>query len=307
MAEMDHSAKESPPSSPRRQRMRTIFLGLAYVFGAFASIVQILILIAGKWTVRDGHGSQRLALSSLAVVQFDGIIPSSESDSYLVTMRYFAASFGYEYPSASKAGIVGSTPHLPHDLAAIGRDLSVPSDDWACFRGPEPCASPYFKAFRNGYFELPATLPYFSLVYALVLVVFIFLAEVLVAVRPSWLRCQCYFSCFKRFCPCPRGSRSEIEALPSVFWDRYRLWMWCMLPCAAFLPPFVLTLNGLLVKNFLRGREAGDMNARFGTGFVVLQAMCFGASFAAVLCVYLRRRLGRGTSWMEQQGVTMKQ
>ncbi|GKT54666.1 hypothetical protein ColTof4_08471 [Colletotrichum tofieldiae] len=304
---MDHSAKESSPFSPRRQRMRTVLLGLAYTLCAFASVVQILTLIAGKWIVRDGDGSERLALSSLAVVRFDGIVPSSEPESYLVTMRYFAASFGYEHPSASKAGIVGSTPHLPSDLAAIARDLSVPSDDWACFRGPEPCASPYFRAFRNGYFELPTTLPYVSLVYALVIVVFVLLAEVLIAVRPSWLRCQCYFSCFKRVCPCPRGSRPEIEALPSVFWDRYRLWTWCMLPCAAFLPPFVLALNGLIVMKFLQRREAGDMNARFGTGFVVLQAMCFGASFAAVLCVYLRRRLGRGSSWMAQQGVTMKQ
>ncbi|KAK1978102.1 hypothetical protein LZ30DRAFT_599862 [Colletotrichum cereale] len=305
---MDDQAKESPPFSPRRQRMRTTFLGLAYVLGAFVSIVQILTLIAGKWVIRDGNGSERLALSGLAVVQFDGIIPSPESDSYLVTMSYFAASFGYEYPGGtSKAGIVGSTPRLPSDLAAIGRDLSVPAEDWACLRAQGSCASPYFQAFHHGYFELPTTLSYVTLAYALVVVAFVLAAEVLIAVRPSWLRCQCYFSCFKRVCPCPRGSRAEIEALPALFWDRYRLWAWSMLPCATFLPPFLLALNGLLVKSFLGRRDAGDMNARFATGFVVLQAMCFGASFAAAACVYLRKRVGRGTSWMEQQGVTMKQ
>ncbi|KDN69565.1 hypothetical protein CSUB01_11156 [Colletotrichum sublineola] len=303
---MESQTKESPPLSPRRQRMRTILLGLAYGLGAFVTVAQILTLVAGKRIVRDGNGSERLAFSGLAVLQFDGIILSPESDAYLVTMSYFAASFGYEYPGDSKAGILGSAPHLPSDLAAIGRDLSVPADDWGCLLGQGSCASPYFQAFRYGFFMMPATLSHISLAYALVILAAVLAAEVLLVVRPSWLRCQCYFSCIKRVCPCPRGSRAEIEALPAVFWDRYRLWMWCMLPCAAFLPPFVLTLNGLLIKSFLGRRNAGDMDVRFATGFVVLQAMCFGASLAAVVCVYLRKRVGRATSWMEQQGVTMK-
>ncbi|KAK2060027.1 hypothetical protein LY76DRAFT_486729, partial [Colletotrichum caudatum] len=146
---------------------------------------------------------------------FDGIIPSPESDSYLVTMSYFAASFGYEHPGASKAGVLGSAPHLPSDLAAVRRDLSVPADDWGCLRGRGPCASPYSQAFRHGFFMMPAALARFSLVLACLLA-----TEVLVVARPSWLRCRCYFSCFRRVCPCPRGSRAEIEALPAVLWDR---------------------------------------------------------------------------------------
>ncbi|EFQ32437.1 hypothetical protein CGRA01v4_05859 [Colletotrichum graminicola] len=303
---MESQAKESLPFNPRRQRMRTIFLGLAYGLGVLVTIIQVLTLAAGKWVVHDGDGSERLALSSLAVVRFDGIMPSPESDAYLVTMSYFAASFGYEYPGASKAGVLGSAPRLPSDLAAIGQDLSVPADDWGCLRGQGSCASPYFQDFRYSFFIMPATLSHISLAYALVVLAFVLVAEVLVAVRPSWLRCQCYFSFFKRVCPCPRGSRAKIEALPAVFWDRYRLWTWCLLPCAAFLPPFVLTLNGLLIKSFLARHGAGDMDVRFGTGFAVLQGICFGASFAAALCVYVRKRVGQGTSWMEQQGVTMK-
>ncbi|KAK2043959.1 hypothetical protein LZ31DRAFT_467402 [Colletotrichum somersetense] len=303
---MESQAKESPSSTPRRQRMRTIFLGIAYGLAVFVTIVQILTLAAGRWIVRDGDGSERLALSNLAVVQFDGIIPSPESDSYLVTMSYFAASFGYEYPGASKVGILGSAPHLPSDLAAIGRDISVPADDWGCLRGRGSCASPYFQAFRYGFFMMPATLAHFSLGYALFVLAYLLATEVLIVARPSWLRCRCYFSFFKRVCPCPRGSRAEIEALPAVFWDRYRLWMWCLVPCAAFLAPFVLTLDGLLIKDFLGRHRAGNMDVRFGTGFFVLQGICFGASVAAAVCVYLRKRVGRGTSWMEQQGVTMK-
>ncbi|KAK1994537.1 hypothetical protein LX36DRAFT_584204 [Colletotrichum falcatum] len=303
---MGSQAKELPPLSPRRQRMRAIFLGLAYALWALVVVVQILTVAAGRWVVRDGNGSERLVLSSLAVVQFDGIIPSPESDAYLVTMSYFAASFGYEYPGASKAGILGPSPRLPSDLAAIGRDLSVPADDWGCLRGQGPCASPYFHAFRYSFFAMPAALSHVSLAYALVVLALVLATEVLVLAHPGWLRCRCYLSCFKRVCPCPRGSRAEIEALPAVFWDRYRLWMWCAVPCAAFLASFGLALNGLLVIDFLRRPNAGDMNVRFGTGFFALQAACLGASLAAAACVYLRKRVGRGASWMEQQGVTAK-
>lgn len=218
-------------------------------------------------------------------------------------MHQFVASFGYEYPSASTAGIVGPSPHLPYDFTTIGKQLSVPSSEWACYSSSSPCTSPFFAAFRTGYFMLPTTLTYVSLAYSLLLVSFIALAEVLIAVRPSWLRCQCYFSCLKRVCPCPRGSRAEIEALPPGFWDRYRVWVWFTLPCAAFLPAFVLSLNGMMLKTFVDRPRAGNVDARFGTGFVVVQASCMGAAFAAAILVYARKALGRKMNWMEQQGV----
>ncbi|OBR15143.1 LOW QUALITY PROTEIN: hypothetical protein CH63R_00323 [Colletotrichum higginsianum IMI 349063] len=332
---MDHLSKVSPAIS-RRQRMRTILLALTYACATFGVIVQILTLIAGRWVIRSGSGSESLALSSLSVVrnkptraalqssnpavtylqsclvQFDGIIPSPGSDSYLVTMHHFAASFGYEYPDASKAGILGHSPRFPRDLVAVARALELPPADWACLRGPETCAAPFFQSFSGrgggGGFGMPATIRHLSLAYALVLVLYIATIEVLIAARPSWLRCRCYFSCFTRVCPCPRGARAEIEALPGVFWDRYRLWTWGLLPCAAFLPTFVTTLHGLPLVRFMERREVGDMNVRFGTGFVVVQAACFGASLAAVVCVYLRRRLGRGMVWMEEgQGMATKE
>ncbi|KAK6227461.1 hypothetical protein QIS74_01016 [Colletotrichum tabaci] len=308
---MDHLAKVSPAIS-RRQRMRAILLALTYACAIFGVVVQILTLIAGKWVIRSGSGSERLALSSLSVVQFDGIIPSPGSNSYLVTMHHFAASFGYEYPDASKAGILGHSPRFPRDLVAVARALELPPADWACLRGPEPCAAPFFQSFSagggGGDFGMPATIRHLSLAYALVLVLYIATIEVLIAARPSWLRCRCYFSCFTRVCPCPRGARAEIEALPGVFWDRYRLWTWGLLPCAAFLPTFVTTLHGLPLVRFVERREVGDMDVRFGTGFVVVQAACFGASLAAVVCVYLRRRLGRGMIWMEEgQGMATKE
>ncbi|GJC92590.1 hypothetical protein ColKHC_01416 [Colletotrichum higginsianum] len=308
---MDHLSKVSPakvsPAISRRQRMRTILLALTYACATFGVIVQILTLIAGRWVIRSGSGSESLALSSLSVVQFDGIIPSPGSDSYLVTMHHFAASFGYEYPDASKAGILGHSPRFPRDLVAVARALELPPADWACLRGPETCAAPFFQSFSGrgggGGFGMPATIRHLSLAYALVLVLYIATIEVLIAARPSWLRCRCYFSCFTRVCPCPRGARAEIEALPGVFWDRYRLWTWGLLPCAAFLPTFVTTLHGLPLVRFMERREVGDMNVRFGTGFVVVQAACFGASLAAVVCVYLRRRLGRGWfGWKKARG-----
>ncbi|TQN69544.1 hypothetical protein CSHISOI_05937 [Colletotrichum shisoi] len=310
---MDHLAKE-PPAISRRQRMRAVLLALTCACATFGVVVQFLTLIAGRWVIRSGSGSgsgsERLALSSLSVVQFDGIIPSSPgSDSYLVTMHQFAASFGYEYPDASKAGILGRSPRFPRDLVAVARALELPPADWACLRGPEPCAAPFFQSFSAGAgagaFGMPGTIRHLSFAYALVLVLYIAAIEVLIAARPSWLRCRCHFSCFTRVCPCPRGARAEIEALPGVFWDRYRLWTWGLLPCAAFLPPFVMTLHGLPLVRFVERRVVGDVDVRFGTGFVVVQAACFGASLAAVVCVYLRRRLGRGMIWMEKgRGMT---
>ncbi|KAJ0161536.1 hypothetical protein CTA2_6054 [Colletotrichum tanaceti] len=309
---MHHPAKESPAIS-RRQRMRATLLALTYACATFGVVVQILTLIAGRWVIRSGSGSERLALSGLSVVQFDGVIPSPGSGSnYLVTMHQFAASFGYEYeyPDASKAGILGHSPRFPRDLVAVARALELPPADWACLRGPEPCAAPFFQSFSAAaaaaaFVGVPATIRHLSLAYALALVLYVVAVEVLIAARPSWLRCRCHFACLTRVCPCPRGARAEIEALPGVFWDRYRLWTWGLLPCAAFLPSFVTTMHGLPLVRFVDLREAGGgVDVRFGTGFVAVQAACFGASLAAVVCVYLRGRLGRGMVWMEKgQGV----
>lgn len=81
-----------------------------------------------------------------------------------------------------------------------------------------------------------------------------------------------------------------------------------MLPAAAFLPAFTFGGNGMLLKEYVnrpRGLE-GDVHGRFGTGFVVLQALCFAASVAGTGCMVLRRRLGMKKNWMEEQGFGLK-
>ncbi|KAK0381829.1 hypothetical protein CLIM01_00842 [Colletotrichum limetticola] len=307
---MDHSPSE-PVSPGRRHLMRPLLLVLAFIFALFVAVVQILTLTAGTWVIRDSNGAQRLGLSSLAIVEFDGIIASQTNpNTYLVTMHQFAASFAYTYPSKSLAGTLDSSPHLPYDFGAVAHALRLPQSEWACYHfAQDACQNnPFLSAFRNSWLILPTATANIALVYALVVVSYLFVTELLIAVRPSWLRCQCYFSCIKRVCPCPRGTRAEIEALPPMFWDRYRGWCWFMLPAAAFLPAFTLGGNGMLLKEYVnrpRGLE-GDVNGRFGTGFVILQALCFAASVAGAGCMVLRRRLGMRKSWMEEQGVGLK-
>lgn len=238
--------------------------------------------------------------------QFKGITPSqTDPDSYLVTMRLFHGAFGYEDPTTSTAGVVSSAPNLPADFVSIGRQLDLPQSSWACYRHRgEDCTSPFYDAFGHRYLleATSTTLSTFSHGYALFFLALLLVAEALIPVRPSLLRCCCYFSSMKRICPCPKGTRAEVEALPPSFWDRYRLWCWAFVPCVALLPAVGLLLNGLIVRNYVSVRRAGNVDARFGTGFLALQGLSLGAAFVSVGCMYARRVLGRGASWMEQQG-----
>ncbi|KAF6796344.1 hypothetical protein CSOJ01_13262 [Colletotrichum sojae] len=299
-------ALETTPKGSVRQSMRTALLAAAFFCAAIITAVQVLNLIAGTWVTRDSDGTERLALASLSVVEFQGIIPSpTDPDSYLVTMRLFHGAFGYEYPEASIAAIISSTPNLPADFVRIGEHLNLPPSSWACYRNRgKECTSPFYDAFGRGFHldDMSTTLSTFSHAYALVFVALVILVEVLIAVRPSWLRCLCYFSWLKRVCPCPRGTRAEIEALPPAFWDRYRLWTWAFAPCVAVVPAIGLFLNGLILKEYVSVRRAGNVNARFGTGFLALQGLSLGAAFVAVGCVYVRRVLGRRESWLDQRG-----
>ncbi|KAF9871497.1 hypothetical protein CkaCkLH20_11144 [Colletotrichum karsti] len=286
-----------------RQRTRTALLALAYALSAYTGIVQLLNLVAGTWITRNADGTQRLGLSSLSIVKFDGIVPSpSKPGSYLVTMHFFLSSFGYEYHADSTAALVSSQPDLPRHFIEIGEKLGAPSTSWDCFRSTGQCTSPFFDSFRFSNYDMPPALPYFTHLYSIIFLILLLTIEALIHLRPSSLQCQCYFPFFKRVCPCPRGSRAEIEALPSTFWDRYRMWMWPMLPVAVFLPAFCLLLNGMLLRNYVNRPSAGNVNAQFGTGFIVLQSTSVAAALMAVLCLYARRLLGQRSSWMEQQG-----
>nr|XP_036582464.1 uncharacterized protein CTRU02_07508 [Colletotrichum truncatum]KAF6791168.1 hypothetical protein CTRU02_07508 [Colletotrichum truncatum] len=296
---MDEFASSSKPA--RRQRSQLVLLNLAYALAFFSGVVQIFTLAAGKWVTENADGSQHLGLSSLSI--FDGIVPSpSNPDSYLLSMHFFLSSFGYEYPNTSTAAIVSSEPRLPQNFIYIGEKLGVSSSSWACLRGSGQCTSSFYEAFRNDSFIAPSTLTYFAHIYALSVLALLMIFEVLIAVRPSWLRCQCYFSCLKRVCPCPRGSREEIEALPASFWNRYRMWMWPVLPLVIVLTAFALVMSGLLLKSYVNRPRAGNTNAHFGTGFIVIETASVAASFIAVICIYVRWILSRKVNWMEQQG-----
>ncbi|KAF4926605.1 hypothetical protein CGCVW01_v002892 [Colletotrichum viniferum] len=294
--------RETQPRTGLRQRSRTALLIVACVLALYAGVVQILTLIAGTWVTRGCDGVQRLGLSSLSILKFDGIVSSAlKPGSYGLTMHLFLSSFGYEYPNASTAAFATAEPNLPYDFIQIGEHLGVDPSSRACLRSADQCTSPFFNTFSRDSFEMTRTLEYASHILAIAYIALLFLTEALIAVRPSWLRCQCYFSALKRVCPCPRGSRAQIEALPPGFWDRYRAWVWFTLPAFVFLPAFGLVMEGLLLKSYVSRPGAGEVNARFGEGFVVAEGTAIGAACLAVVCVYVRALLGKKVNWMEQQ------
>ncbi|KAF5493555.1 hypothetical protein CGCF413_v010274 [Colletotrichum fructicola] len=291
------------PKPGLRQRSRTALLIVALTLAFYAGVVQILTLIAGTWVTRGCNGVQRLGLSSLSILKFSGIVSSpSKPGSYDLTMHLFLSSFGYEYPNVSTAAFATAEPNLPYNFIQIGEHLGVDPSSWACLRSADQCTSPFFNTFRYDGFEMSRTLEYASHILALSCIALLFLTEALIAVRPSWLRCQCYFASLKRVCPCPRGSRAQIEALSPRFWDRYRAWVWTTLPAFIFLPAFGLVMKGLLLKSYVSRPGAGEVNARFGEGFVVAEGTAIGAACLAVVCVYVRASLGKKVNWMEQQG-----
>ncbi|KAL3293844.1 hypothetical protein RB213_013764 [Colletotrichum asianum] len=294
---------ETQPRVGLRQRSCTALLIVACALALYAGVVQILTLIAGTWVTRGCDGVQRLGLSSLSILKFDGILPSpSRSGSYDLTMHLFLSSFSYEYPNTSTAAFATAEPNLPYDFIQIGEHLGVDPSSWACLRSADQCTSPFFDTFRYDSFEMTRTLEHASHILAIAYIALLFLTEALIAARPSWLRCQCYFARLKRVCPCPRGSRAQIEALSPGFWDRYRVWVWFTLPAFVFLPAFGLVMKGLLLQSYVSRPGAGQVNAQFGEGFVVAEGTAIGAACLAVVCVYVRASLGKKVNWMEQQG-----
>ncbi|KAI8293641.1 hypothetical protein K4K59_005606 [Colletotrichum sp. SAR11_240] len=254
--------RETQPRAGLRQRSRTALLIVACALALYAGVVQILTLIAGTWVTRGCDGVQRLGLSSLSILKFDGIVPSpSKPGSYDLTMHLFLSSFGYEYPNASASAFATAEPNLPYDFIQIGEHLGVDPSSWACLRSADQCTSPFFNTFSRDSFQMTRTLEYASHILALSCIALLFLTEALIAVRPSWLRCQCYFAALKRVCPCPRGSRAQIEALSPGFWDRYRAWVWTTLPAFVFLPAFGLAMKGLLLKSYVSRPGAAPIAA----------------------------------------------
>ncbi|KAM0276090.1 hypothetical protein ACHAQH_007109 [Verticillium albo-atrum] len=303
--------------------MTKALLLLAYLFGIIATAIPIFLIFAGSWLVNteaDASGPIRLALSKLSIASFDGIIPDpSNKGKYLLTMYLFPRAFGWEYPSAPShdrtAGIVDPTHgtlYLPTDFVPIGQAIDLDPSAWGCFPPvwSQPCENPFFAAFRRQfpYEGTSDTWTLFLLSSLIACASIIAFVELAIAFRPSLLRCQCYFSALKRFCPCPRGTRQEIERLNGAFWDRYRMWMWPVVPVMTGLTCLNLAVRGWMLMSWLdrwaEGDDVGDVRPRFGAAFVGLSWAATGAGFGAMMCVLARLLLSQRTSWMAQQGAT---
>ncbi|CRK10520.1 hypothetical protein BN1723_007154 [Verticillium longisporum] len=305
-----------------RDALKQALLVGAYLLGIVATAIPVLLIFAGSWLVndeKDASGPIRLALSKLSIASFDGIIPDpNNKGTYLLTMHLFPRALGWEYPSAPSrdqtAGIVNPTRgtlYLPTDFVTIGRALDLDPSAWGCFPPVwnDPCENPFFAAFRRQfpYEGTPDAWTVFLLSALVACAAAIAAVELAIAFRPSLLRCQCYFAALKRVCPCPRGTRHEIERLNGAFWDRYRLWMWPVVPVMTALTCLNLAVRGWMLLAWLdrwtaQGDDVGDVRPRFGAAFVALSWTATAAGLGAVLCVLARLLLAQRTSWIDQQG-----
>ncbi|KAM0330115.1 hypothetical protein ACHAQA_004287 [Verticillium albo-atrum] len=268
--------------------LTTALLVLAYALGLVATVIPILLIFAGSSVVNNeagASGPMRLALSKLSIASFDGIIPDPENKGkYLLTMHLFPRTFGWEYPSAPShdktAGIVTPTHdtlYLPSDFVPIGETLGLDPSSWGCFPPvwSQPCENPFFAAFRRQfpYDGASDTWTFFLLSSVIAYACVIAFIELSIAFRPSLLRCQCYFAALKRVCPCPRGTRHEIERLNGAFWDRYRMWMWPGVPVISGTVCLSLATRGWLLISWLNRwaeGDIGDIQQRFGSTFTAL-------------------------------------
>jgi hypothetical protein len=237
-------------------------------------------------------------------------------------MHKFPNAFAWEYPSSPDpsrtAGILSSGPHATFAaldaVQGVAQALSLPRGEWECNAyhyptGEPQCTNPFFHAWRRNiifdYRESIACLSFVMYVSAMVVAVLTLANEWMIANRPYWMRCRCLF--FKRYCPCPKGTKEEIETMDENSWDKLRLW-YCSMTVLYFLMPACFdTLMPMFFISHLEFLERDfppemTMAGIQGTGYRVLSWASAGSAVFALFCLRLKWQLtGRPKGWMEQQ------
>ena len=165
----------------------------------------------------------------------------------------FPSAFAWEHPLASPsmlspdvlqpprtAGVLLSLPfpesNLVTNLRRVAEMVSLPSEEYDCLsggKGRSHCTNPFFEGLAKvrvmGFAGRSWSITDYSFVISS-LAVFLALSTLakdwIIRHKPYWMRCRCWF--MKSFCPCPKGTREQIEKLDDHFWDRLRLFYYGM-------------------------------------------------------------------------------
>jgi len=240
--------------SPRQQARASLadrLLRAALALTIVPLATNILLLLAGTFQVQDSTrpGAKRIGLSSLAVVSFNGIVPSDLTNTYLVNLQYFQNAFTYSYPSSPSAetasGILqsGSSPSLdPYVLIQrLPSILALPPSDTSCLShapSPDPetdasRCSPFWLAVQriaswSGHFRFRASFLGMKLSFAyhlnaIIVILILYAQEAGIRYRPGWMRCRCRFAFQRRWCPQPKGTAEQVAKMPARTWNKTRL------------------------------------------------------------------------------------
>ncbi|KAH7001423.1 hypothetical protein EDB80DRAFT_722234 [Ilyonectria destructans] len=285
--------------------------------GVVATLLTLIVFISG--TSRNGD---HLILKDLAFVSFDGIIANNDTSEFLVHLHWFVNSFSWEYPTAPegipKAGFASRglrfSSSIASDLRKIAADLELPQKSYDCpSPGPygKPCENVFFEAWRS--FATVNGVPVFGWLTWIMLFSAILMGTLTIAQewsirkRPYWMRCRCLIG--KRFCPCPTGTREEIEQLDDHVWDKVRLWYWGLTAAYFALPAVQGTITSIFLPHFIsymeeRLPEGISMNVRRNMKGEMMLWGAFVASQVSALCMVVKWRLSRRPKgWMDGQSL----
>ena len=231
-------------------------------------------------------------------------------------------AFAWEFPGASdgtpEIGFTSKGPrtsdNIAPDLREIAAQLNLSRHDYSCpGYGPyvRPCDNIFFEAWRSYAVERGASIGgwivWSLLLIAIPMALLSITQEWMVRRRPYWMRCRCLF--LRRYCPCPKGTKEEIEALDDFTWDKVRLAYWVLTACYFILPALhesLATMFFLKFLGYIDGRlpEGWTMNARRGTAASTMLWCASGFSTLSALCMLVKWRLSRRPKgWMEEQSL----
>ncbi|KAH7156447.1 hypothetical protein EDB81DRAFT_880765 [Dactylonectria macrodidyma] len=291
-------------------------LNIAAVLGGVVStVLALVVLISGT----RSNGDQ-LLLRDLAFVSFDGIVANNDTSEFLVHLHWFVNSFAWEYPTAPegvpKVGFASRGLHLSHnirhDLDKIAADLGLPKESYDCPGYGDyatHCKSVFFEAWRSyafhGGIPMIGWLTWVMIFSAIVLGTLTLAQEWMIRKRPYWMRCKCIFG--KRFCPCPTGTKEEIEQLDDHAWDKVRLAYWGLGAAYFALPAVQSTFISFFLIRYISHAEERlpqgvTMNLRRNTKVEMILWAAFMVSVASVLCIFIKWCLSRRPKgWMNEQ------
>ncbi|KLU87039.1 hypothetical protein MAPG_06045 [Magnaporthiopsis poae ATCC 64411] len=230
----------------------------------------ILVCISGTWIQKEDK-KWRLAMANFSMVQFDGIVPKPNTkDEYNVKMHLTLAAFGWEYLNATKkemqAGIVyqgfAQTLKFPDHLRDVAKRLDLPSSDYDCLHpNTGRCDNPFFNKFRDiKEMTFVTWVQWVIVLLGLIFLVVVFVKDVLITFKKSWMKCHCCF--LSSLCPNPKGSVEENATLPPSFWDGLRLYWYGTGFVYMFIVSLILTIRANAIVDELKKKNVPEPDER---------------------------------------------